>query len=175
MKSPSLALQQYREQLITGGLRHCISINRHSDTLFRDIIAIYKRANDNLMRRPDVTFEGEEGVDAGGPTLEFFWLALQQMKKGDGHNINLFEGDCGHFLPIHCTSYLDSGLFYVFGKVLAHSILHGGCGFPSLSPAMARFIVEGEPDSASSLVSVDDIPDLEYKDIIEKVLFILLT
>ena len=40
---------------------------------------------------------------------------------------------------------------------------------------MARFIAEGELDSASSLASVDDIPDLEYKDIIEKVLFILLT
>jgi len=101
------------------------------------------------MRSPDVTFEDEEGVDAGGPTLEFFWLALQQIKKGDGHNINLFEG--------------DSGLFYVFGKVAAHSILHGGSGFPSLSLAL------GEPDSASSLVSVDNIPDFEYKDIIEKV------
>ena len=54
------------------------------------------------------------------------------MKKGDGHNINLFEGDSGHFLPIYCTSYLDSGLFYAFGKVVAHPILHGGCGFSSL-------------------------------------------
>ena len=121
------------------------------------------------MRRPDVTFEDEEGIDAEGPTLEFFWLALHQIKKGDGHNINLFEGDSAHFLPIHSTSYLDSGLFYVFGKVVAHSILHGGSGFPSLSLAMARFIAEGEPDSASSLVSVDNIQDLEYKDIVEKV------
>ena len=68
------------------------------------------------MRRPDVTFEGEEGVDAGGPTLEFFWLALQEMKKGDGHNINLFEGDSGHFLPIYCTSHLDSGLYMCLEK-----------------------------------------------------------
>jgi len=139
--------------------------------LFHDIIAIYKRANDELRRRPDVTFEGEEGVAAGGPTLEFLWLALQQMKKGNGHNINLFEGNSGHLLPIHCTSYLDSGLFYVFGKVVGHCILHVGCGFPSLSPAMARFIADGEPDTASSLVSIDNIPDFDYKDIIDKVFF----
>lgn len=72
-------------------------------------------------------------------------------------------------MPIHSTSYLDSGLFYVFEKVVAHSILNGGSGFASLSLAMARFIAEGEPDSASSLVSVDNIQDLEYKDIVEKV------
>ena len=36
---------------------------------------------------------------------------------------------------------------------------------------MARFIAEGEPDSVSSLASIDDIPDLEYKDIVEKVFF----
>ncbi|KAJ7377519.1 hypothetical protein OS493_028502 [Desmophyllum pertusum] len=171
VKSPALALTQYREQMITGGLRHFININRNSDTLFRDIVGIYKRADQDLRRRPDVTFEGEEGVDAGGPTLEFLWLALSQMKNGDGREISLFEGAShGHLLPIHRTSYLNSGLFYVFGKVVAHSILHGGAGFPGLSPAMARFIADGEPDSASSLVSVDDIPDLKYKDIIEKML-----
>ena len=66
------------------------------------------------MRRPGVTFEDEEGVDAGGPTLEFFCLAMHQIKKGDGHNTNLFEGDSGHFLPIQSTSYLDSGLLCVW-------------------------------------------------------------
>ena len=170
-KAPSLALTQYREQMVIGGLRHHISIKRNSDTLFRDIVAIYKRGGQELRRRPEVTFEGEEGVDAGGPTLEFLWLALSQMKNGDGHQISLFEGaSYGHLLPIHRSSYLDSGLYYVFGKVVAHSILHGGTGFPGLSPAMARFITDGEPDLASAFVSVEDIPDLEYKDIIEQVL-----
>lgn len=133
-------------------------------------MGIYKRSDQELRRRPDVTFEGEEGVDAGGPTLEFLWLAATQMKNGDGRGISLFEGTSGHLLPIHRTSYLNSGLFYVFGKVVAHSILHGGAGFPGLSPAMARFITDGEPDSASSSASIEDIPDLEYKDIIIKVL-----
>ena len=77
-------------------------------------------------------------------------------------------------MPVHCTSYLDSDLFYVFRKVVGHCILHGGCGFPGLSPAMTRFIADGEPDTASSLVSVDDIPDLDYKDIIDKVFFFIL-
>lgn len=125
--------------------------------MFCDIVAIYKRASDHLKRRPDAAFEGGEGVDAGGPNLEFFWLTLQQMKRGNGQNINLFEGDSGHILPIHCASYLDSGLFYVFGKVVAHSILHGGCGFPGLSPAMSEFIADGETDSVSSLVSNKEI------------------
>ncbi|XP_074630592.1 uncharacterized protein LOC141889264 isoform X2 [Acropora palmata] len=134
--SPGIALQQYRNQMIDGGLRHYININRNSQTLFRDIVGIYKRARDDLRNKPDVTFVGEEGVDAGGPTLESLWLALSQMRQGDGGKVSLFEGSSGHLLPVHCTSYLDSGLFYIFGKVVAHSILHGGTGFPGLSPAM---------------------------------------
>ena len=122
--------------MIDGGLRHYININRNSQTLFHDIVGIYKRARDDLRKKPDVTFVGEEGVDAGGPTLESLWLALSQMRQGDGGKVSLFEGSSGHLLPVHCTSYLDSGLFYIFGKVVAHSILHGGTGFPGLSPAM---------------------------------------
>lgn len=55
--------------------------------------------------------------------------------------------------------------------MVAHSILHGGTGFPGLSPAMGRFIASGNVDSASSLVSAEDIiPDTDYKDVIEKIL-----
>ena len=89
-------------------------------------------------------------MDAGGPTLEFLWLALSQMRQGDGGKVSLFEGSSGHLLPIHCFSYLDSGLFYVFGKVVAHSILPGGTGSPGLSPAMGRFIASGDVDSTST-------------------------
>ncbi|XP_015749579.1 PREDICTED: uncharacterized protein LOC107329406 isoform X2 [Acropora digitifera] len=156
--------------MIDGGLRHYININRNSQTLFRDIVDIYKRVRDDLRKKPDVTFEGEEGVDAGGPTLEFLWLALSQMRQGDGGKVSLFEGSSGHLLPVHCFSYLDSGLFYVFGKVVAHSILPGGTGSPGLSPAMGRFIASGDVDSTSSLVSAEDIPDTDYKDVIEKIL-----
>lgn len=94
--SPGTALQQYRNQMIDGGLRHYININRNSQTLFRDIIGIYKRARDDLRKKPDLTFEG---VDAGGPTLEFLWLALSQMRQGDGGKVSLFEGSGGHLLP----------------------------------------------------------------------------
>lgn len=126
------------------------------------------------MRRFDVIFEGEEGVDVGGLILEFFWFVLQEMKKGDGYNINFFEGDSGYFLLIYCIFYLDSGFFYVFGKVLFYFIFYGGCGFFNFLFVMVRFIVEGEFDFVFFLVLVDDILDFEYKDIIEKVLFILL-
>ena len=155
--------------MIKEGLPHYITINRNSQTLFRDVVGIYKRAQDDLRKRPNVTFENEEGVDAGGPTREFLWLALCQMGQGDGGKISLFEGSRGHRLPVHSTSYLDSGLFYVFGKVVAHCVLHGGTGFPGLSPAMRRFIACGDIESASPLVSLDDMADMEYKEIVEMV------
>ena len=98
-------------------------------------------------------------------------MILSALKDGDTRNgINLFEGAEDHVLPIHCSSSLDSGLFHLFGKVLAHSILHGGMGYLGMSPACAKFIATKSINEAATLVSLDDIPDLDYRNYAQKVL-----
>lgn len=105
VKSPALALRQFQNQMISGGLRQHISINCKSETLFQDNVSIYKRANQDLRRRPD----------AGGPTLELLWLALSQMKNGDSDGIILFEGaSYGHFLSIHPALHILTAVCFIY-------------------------------------------------------------
>jgi hypothetical protein len=173
-KNSILALSSYQQQMVETTTQ-VIHIDRQSPNFLRDVIKIYKRPGFNLKSTPDIEFNSERGIDGGGLTREFFHLALTKIRTGDPNiGITLFEGATDHIVPIHCSSSLDSGLFHLFGKVLAHSILHGGMGFVGMgcvgmAPAVAKFIATRSIDEAATLVCLDDIPDLEYRDYAQKV------
>ena len=132
---------------------------------------IYKRHCFNFKFTPDIDFKNEVGIDGGGLSKEFFYLVLTKLRDGDPNTgISLFEGAPDHIVPIHCSSSLDSGRFHLFGKILAHSILQGGIGFIGMAPAVAKYIATKSIDEAATLVSIEDIPDLEYRDYAQKVL-----
>jgi hypothetical protein len=150
-----------------------IHIDRQSPKFLRDVIRIYKRHGFNLKFTPDIDFNNEMGIDGGGLTKEFFHLVLMKLRDGDPSvGISLFEGVADHIVPIHCCSSLDNGLFHLFGKILAHSILHGGMGFVGMAPSVAKYISTRSMDEAATLVTIEDIPDLEYREYAQKVLLI---
>ena len=165
-----LALKSYQHQLVETSIQR-ITIDRQSPNFLRDIIRIYKRPGFDLKSVPDIEFLNEIGVDGGGLTREFFHLILTKLRDGDPGSITLFEGEADHLVSIHCASSLDSGLFHLFGKVLAHSILHEGMGFIGMAPAVAKYIATRSTDEAAALVCLNDIPDLEYRDYAKKVKF----
>ena len=168
-RNSTLALNSYRQQMLEAGTE-VITIDRQSRNFLKDVIRMYKRPGFNLKSTLEIEFANERGIDAGGLTREFFHLVLTKMTSGDSKiGINLFEGATDHFVPIHCSSSLDSGLFHLFGKVLAHSILHGGMGFLGMAPAVATYIATRSIDDAATLVCLEDIPDLEYRDYVKKV------
>lgn len=168
-KNSTLALNSYRLQILGTGTQ-VITIDRQSPNFLKKVIRMYKRPGFCLKSIPEIEFENERGIDAGGLTREFFHLVLTRMSNGDSNTgITLFEGATDHIVPIHCSSSLDSGLFHLFGKFLAHSILHGGMGFLGMAPAVAKYIATRCIDDTATLVCLDDIPDLEYRDYAQKV------
>ena len=169
VNNSQLALKSYQHQLV-GTSTQRISIDRQSPNFLRDTIRIYKRPGFDLKSVPDIEFLNEIGIDDGGLTREFFHLVLTKPRDGDRGCITLFDGEADHLVPVHCTSSLDSGLFHLFGEVLAHSILHEGMGFIGMAPAVAKYIATKSIDEAAALVSLEDIPDLEYRDYAKKVM-----
>lgn len=169
IKNATLALHSFQKQVVEVGAQP-ITIDRQSQNFLKNVIQIYKRQGFNLKLTPDIDFLNEVGIDGGGLTREFFHMVLTSFRRGAPNiGINLFEGAVDHVVPIHCCSSMDSGLFHLFGKVLAHSIIHGGMGFVGMAKAVAKYIATGSIDEASSLVVLEDIPDLEYRDIAGKV------
>ena len=46
-------------------------------------------------------------------------------------------------MPVYGADVLSSGCFQTVGKLLAHSILHGGDGLVGLAPPIKEYMVSG--------------------------------
>ena len=134
----------------------------------RQLMKVYKNPSLDLRKTPDVNFIGECGADVGGPTKEFFHLAISSFSKVDPvYNFQLFTGEPGHLVPQYGADVLSSGCFEMAGKIIAHSVLHGGCGMVGLSPAIVCYVATGSVDKASEKVSSADLIDVEMRALLE--------
>ena len=145
-------------------------INFRRGNILKDTIKMLKMNELNIKKRPEIEFKGEDGIDASGPTREYFYLLIDAILHGEG-GIHLFEGADDHRVPIHDTDLLISGLFFRVGQILAYSSLHGGTGLFGLSPAVINYIVYPNLDKVFGKLTLDDCPDPYVTDILQKVSF----
>lgn len=145
-----------------------IEINRMQTSMLRQILKIYKNPRFSLRKHLDVNFIGEQGIDFGGPTKEFFYKGISALTKVDNiFNVQLFGGKMGNLLPLCGVDPVSDGWYIIAGKLVAHSIFHEGPGFIGLSPAIVQYICTGSISKAKELVNIEDLCDLELKDLIE--------
>ena len=57
------------------------------------------------------------------------------------------------------------------GKLVAHSILHGGPGLVGLTPALVRYISTGSVSEVKELVTLENLYDIDLKKMIDKQVF----
>lgn len=76
----------------------------------------------------------------------------------------LFEGEPDHLVPATSEVLIESSLFRVAGRMLAHTFLHDVTG---LSPAIIHVLFNGDPELAT--VVIEDCPDLHIRSIIQMV------
>ncbi len=79
----------------------------------------------------------------------------------------LFEGEPDHLVPAASEALIESNLFRVAGKMLAHSFLHDGPHATGLSPAVIHVLFSGDPEMGT--VVTEDCPDLHIRNIIKLV------
>lgn len=124
------------------------------DTLWMDIIKFYKKSlgkPDLLKRELSVSFRNEEGLDGGAMKVEFFTLALQEVKN------RLFEGTEPNMIPIKDAT--KSLLFQLAGEIISHSVSQkGSIGFPILAPHLYAYIVGYSEDEITLLMKREYIP-----------------
>lgn len=162
---PKEALEYHKIRFVDGQ-RQDITVNRHTG-IIRDLFKMLKRGELDIRKTPDVTFYGEEGIDAKGLTKEFFNLVMSELKNGRGYMI--FEGAHDHLVPVISEEYLNSGFFRYVGKLIAMSTLHGGGGFIGLSRAVAMYLITDDIDVSSCYLSFEDIPDYGSQEALREV------
>ena len=92
--------------------------------------------------------------------------AIAEGKDG----IALFRGDSRGKVPIFSNAHVLTSVFDVLGKMIAHSLIQGGPGFPYLAPVIYAYISTGNPQVASLKVLVLDINNQPLSVFIEKVI-----
>lgn len=104
-----------------------------------------------------------------GPTKEFFHTAISCLSTVDPcYKIQLFCGEPGHLVPFCEVDALATGCFKMIGKLLAHIILHGGCGFLGTAPALVNYLKSGSVEESRTLVTATDLPDIELRTLLEE-------
>ena len=87
-----------------------LHIDRNSSSIIRDLFKKLKRKEIVPQNKLDVTFIGDEGIDAEGLTKEFFSIVMNSLKCGTGGYV-LLEGSEDHLLPVISEEYHQSGYY----------------------------------------------------------------
>ena len=147
------------------------------EELKKDILCCYKNPQVKLTAKPRVKFEGEAGVGSG-PIREFLLSSMKLVEDGiekEGKALLFFEGQENHKIPVHDQALRCTGAFRAIGRIIGHSLLHGGPVLYGLSPAVMGYWVltaNGKDDDLmleSLPLSLNDIPDIDLRNYLTEV------
>ena len=94
--------------------------------------------DEDLKARVSVKFIGEDAIDSGGVTREFF----SELFRGFGVYSMLVRGTYPHITFRHNLEAVAKGLFETFGKLVAITLVNGCPGPHFFSPMVAGFILD---------------------------------
>ncbi|CAL8237336.1 unnamed protein product, partial [Arctogadus glacialis] len=126
----------------------------------------FKRISFDPTHRISVRFSddkgtSEEAVDLGGPRREFLRLLTEALAQS-----SVFEGTEGNLNLALDSSAVREDRYFVTGRAIAVSLVHGGPSPNFLSQTLFDCIVQGPEKSRPNL---GDIADSEIREKIQKV------
>ena len=112
------------------------------EDLVMDVFQHYKYSNFDSSVAIKFQIRGEPVVDTGGVLRQVYESVFLKIAKGEGCNgVQMFQGPLKRVLPSYRSSTILSGTFKILGKIIAHSLVQGGPGFPYLCPTLFWYIL----------------------------------
>ena len=110
----------------------------------------------------------EEDAVGDGPVREFLTQAIKVAEEGfpssgAGKPIAFFEGEPDHRIPVHDSALRLTGSFKAVGRIIGHSVLHGGPGLTGLSPAIKHYLSHAPDNQEPHPLTLEDIPDTNLR------------
>ena len=82
---------------------------------------------------------------------------------------HIFTGEQFRKVPVFSNELVVNGFFEVLGKMISHSLVQGGPGFPYLSPAIYWYLATGDLQVALDKASCADVCNKELLKYIDQV------
>ncbi|ELT87974.1 hypothetical protein CAPTEDRAFT_209590 [Capitella teleta] len=151
-------LGQLRNQVQNDGRRNLVNVTR--SCVIEGAFSAFRRQRFNPLQKLDVHFSREHGIDAGGPSREFFRIVSQELAES-----SLFWGSAdSKYLRLDFEA-LHNGDYRIAGKILAYVAVHGGPLPIFFSSFLLRSITNGI-DAMNP--SINDLEDFGIRQGLEK-------
>lgn len=138
------------------------------EDIVMDFFQFYKSVHFDPVIPIKVQIKGEPAVDTGGVLRQAFTDVFAELASGSSC-LRLFRGAHARLTPVYSTEHVLTGVFEVLGKMIAHSLIQGGPGFPYLTPGIYWYIATGNLSEAVGRSSFVDIGDGELAGFVERV------
>lgn len=138
------------------------------EDIVMDFFQFYKSVHFDPVIPIKVHIKGEPAVDTGGVLRQAFTDVFAELASGSSC-LRLFRGAHSRLTPVYSTEHVLTGVFEVLGKMIAHSLIQGGPGFPYLTPGIYWYIATGNLSEAVGRSSFVDIGDSELAGFVERV------
>ena len=117
------------------------------EDILQDAFAFYKSSGFDESCPLRIVYNGQPAADSGGVLRQFYSDVFNKVVE------NYFHGDNNKKLPIPSSDILMSGMMVILGKMIVHSLLQGGPGFPFFPLACYKYLATG--DTANAAIDVD--------------------
>ncbi|KAI9518131.1 hypothetical protein NQZ68_039954 [Dissostichus eleginoides] len=122
--------------------------------------ATFSEKKDLLVKFSDDEGRFEEGLDTGGPKREFLSLLMKELNKRP-----IFDGPVESRYLVYNSTAIREDEYYLAGKMISVSIVHGGPGPNFLSEDLVSYI----SGQSSFKASVGDITDEEIGKVLQEI------
>ena len=134
-----------------------------------DLLQYYKSKVFDPKIPISVRFRGQPGVDSGGLLRQAFTTAFEAIAQNKVPGLRLFTGQPNRLTPLYSSENLLTQIFETLGKMVGHSLIQDGPGFPYLAPAIYWYIATGDLNEAVGRASHVDVVDEDLMMILNKV------
>ena len=124
-----------------------------------DLLQYYKSTKFDPKIPISVRFRGQPGVDSGGLLRRAFTTAFEAIAQSKVPSSRLFTGQTNSLTPLYSSENLLTQSFKTLGKMVGHSLIQDGPGFPNLVPAIYWYIVTGDLNEAVARASHINVVD----------------
>lgn len=168
-KSESLSqvLQRLRSKMSARGMREKIKID--PDDQVMDVFSYYKSPEFDQLIPIAMVVKGQPAIDTGGVLRQVFSEVFLSIVNNEGGLKNVFTGEDFRKVPVFTNELVVNGFFEVLGKMVSHSIIQCGTGFPYLAPAIYWYLATEDIQVSIGYASRTDISNKNLDMLIDQV------
>lgn len=160
-------LKRLKKQMINEGSAEKLKVDE--DDLAIDFFQYYKSNTFDARVPIKVQIRHQPAIDSGGVLRQAFCTIFGMLARNECIGLRLFTGPVCRLTPVYSSECILTGVFEILGRMISHSLVQNGPGFPYFAPAVYSYISTGNLQEAITKVSIVDIADPDLLEFVEKV------